>query len=345
MQSRRKKESPHTFTFDEAFSTVEETLRPGGFAEFVGQAKAIENLKIAVGAARKRREVLRHVLLTGLPGLGKTTLARIIAGEMGGRLDVTAGPVLKRPGDLAQTLTNLREGDTLFIDEIHRMTPDVEEFLYSAMEDFFINIRLEKGTAGRTMNIPLKRFTLIGATTREGLLTEPFMARFTIIEKLEAYPTDELIDIVNRSAGLLSVEVIEEAVRMIAERSRGTPRWANRYLFRLRDVAQVRGDGVITPEIAEKGFAMLSVDEAGLEETHRKILNLLAAQPGRAVGLKTLAAGVGEELDTIEEVYEPHLLRSGYMEKTPRGRRATEKALRHLKKEAPSSTQSELFER
>jgi Holliday junction DNA helicase RuvB len=332
----------HTFTFDEAFTTVEETLRPDGFAEFVGQTKAVENLKIAVRAARKRGEALQHVLLTGLPGLGKTTLARIIAAEMGGKLWVTGGPVLKRPRDLAHMLTSLKERDVLFIDEIHRMSADVEEFLYSAMEDYFISIPLEKGSQGRTMNIPLKRFTLIGATTREGLLSEPFMARFTILEKLELYPVEELIRIVRRSAGLLKVKADEPAQRAIAERSRGTPRWANRYLFRLRDWAQVRGDGVITARIAAEGFDQLAVDDAGLEETHRKYLRMLAAAPGRAVGLKTLAAGLGEELDTIEEVYEPHLLRGGYVEKTARGRRATDKGLRHVR--APAAPQGELFE-
>lgn len=317
-------------TFEEAYRTVEETLRPSGFDEFVGQAKVKENLGIAVKAARRRKEALPHVLFTGLPGLGKTTLARIMAREMGTDLVTTAGPVLKRPGELAQTLTKLRAGDILFIDEIHRIAADVEEFLYSAMEDWFINIPLEKGMNARTLNLKLERFTLIGATTREGMLSEPFISRFVILEKLDYYPVDEMARIVERSAKLLKVGVEADAAAIVAARARGTPRIANRYLFRLRDLAQVRGKGVITSPVAEEGFKMLGVDGEGLEQTHRKILDALVTQNG-AVGLKTIAASVGEELDTIEDVYEPYLIRKGFIVKTPKGRRATEKAVKLVK--------------
>lgn len=318
------------FTEEEAFRAVEETLRPAAFRDFIGQKRVVENLQVAVRAARKRGEPLPHVLLTGFPGLGKTTLARILAHEMKTTLKTTSGPVLKRPADLAQTLTRLERGEILFIDEIHRITADVEEFLYSAMEDFRMHIVLEKGLNARTIDLNLQRFTLVGATTREGLLSAPFHSRFVIIEKLDLYPVEEMEEIVRRSAALLGVGIDADAVRAVAERSRGTPRIANRYVLRLRDFAQVSGQGRITMEVAADGFERLGVDALGLEETHRKILMLLAKARGQAVGLKTIGANVGEESDTIEEVYEPYLLRQELIVKSPRGRRITEKGARHV---------------
>lgn len=321
-------------------SPFEDSLRPASFGDFVGQRRSVENLKIAIQAARKRKEPLDHVLFSGLPGLGKTTLARIIAFEMKGPLVVTAGPALKRPGDLAGTLTKLEAGAVLFIDEVHRMLPDVEEFLYTAMEDFFITINVDSGPHGRTINLPLKRFTLIGATTREGLLSEPFRGRFGILQKLEWYPVEDLMVILGRSAKILGVSLDDESERILAERSRGTPRIANRYLRRVRDLAEVKAKGKITRAVADEGLRMLGVDDVGLEEMDRKILKTLIATNG-PVGLKTLSVAVGEEEQTIEEVYEPYLIQNHFLTRTARGRKATEKAYKHL--QVPQGEQATLF--
>jgi Holliday junction DNA helicase RuvB len=320
----------------------EDTLRPGSFDEFIGQKKAVANLQIAIKAARKRKEALDHVLFSGLPGLGKTTLARLIAYEMKGQLHTTMGPILKRPGDLVGTLTKMEEGDILFIDECHRMLPDVEEFLYSAMEDFQISISMESGLQGRTINLPLKRFTLVGATTREGLLSEPFRARFGILEKLEWYPTADLVRILQRSARILKTDIDEESAGLLGQRARGTPRVANRYLRRVRDLAEVKSQKKITRPVALEALGMLGVDDAGLEEMDRKILKALVTNSG-PVGLKTLAVAVGEEEGTIEEVYEPYLIQNNFLVRTSRGRKATEKAAKHLGAETVPDDQGRLF--
>lgn len=322
----------------------EDTLRPGSFDEFIGQKKTVHNLSIAIKAARKRKEALDHILFSGLPGLGKTTLARIIAFEMKAQLHTTSGPVLKRPGDLVGTLTKLEEGDVLFIDECHRMLPDVEEFLYSAMEDFQISISMDQGPHGRTITLPLKRYTLVGATTREGLLSEPFRARFGILEKLEWYPVEDLVKILLRSAKILATQIDEESARLLASRARGTPRIANRYLRRVRDLAQVKANNRITRPVALEALHMLGVDEAGLEEMDRRILRTLVANSG-PVGLKTIAVSVGEQEGTIEEVYEPYLIQQNFLERTSRGRRATDKARKALKAdgEAEEGAQKRLF--
>lgn len=320
----------------------EDTLRPGSFDEFIGQRKAVANLQVAIKAARKRKEALDHILFSGLPGLGKTTLARLIAFEMNGQLHTTMGPILKRPGDLVGTLTKMEEGDILFIDECHRMLPDVEEFLYSAMEDFQISISMESGIQGRTITLPLKKFTLVGATTREGLLSEPFRARFGILEKLEWYPTADLVRILQRSAKILKTDIDEESAGLLATRSRGTPRVANRYLRRVRDLAEVKSAKKITRAIATEALGMLGVDEAGLEEMDRKILKTLVTNTG-PVGLKTLAVAVGEEEGTIEEVYEPYLIQNNFLIRTSRGRKATEKAAKHMGAEAAKDDQARLF--
>ena len=271
----------------------EDSLRPSSFDEFIGQKRAIRNLQVAISAARKRKESLDHVLFSGLPGLGKTTLARIIAFEMKSQLQTTSGPILRRPSDLVGTLSNLESGDVLFIDECHRMPPEVEEFLYSAMEDFSISINMESGPQGRTINLALKRFTLVGATTREGLLTEPFRERFGLRERLEWYPNDDLVRILGRSAGLLKMPIDPDASKLLASRARGTPRIANRYLRRVRDLAQVKGKDSITKPVAEEALGMLGVDQEGLEEMDRRILRTLVSNKS-AVGLKTLAVSVGE---------------------------------------------------
>ncbi|MBV8879196.1 MAG: Holliday junction branch migration DNA helicase RuvB [Planctomycetaceae bacterium] len=323
-------------------SKFEDSLRPGSFDEFIGQKKAVQNLQVAIKAARKRKEALDHVLFSGLPGLGKTTLAKLIAYEMKGNLHTTMGPILKRPGDLVGTLTKLEDGDVLFIDECHRMLADVEEFLYTAMEDFQISITMETGMAGRTINLPLKKFTLVGATTREGLLSEPFRARFGILEKLEWYPTDDLVRILHRSARILKTELDEESARMLAERARGTPRVANRYLRRVRDLAEVKSSRKINRAIALEALAMIGVDAAGLEDMDRKILKVLVKH-GAPVGLKTLAVAVGEEEGTIEEVYEPYLIQNQFLVRTSRGRKATEKAAAHLGAEPDPNRQARLF--
>jgi Holliday junction DNA helicase RuvB len=320
----------------------DDSLRPGSFGEFIGQKKTVHNLQVAIKAARKRKEALDHVLFSGLPGLGKTTLARLIAFEMKAQLHTTMGPILKRPGDLVGTLTKMEEGDVLFIDECHRMVADVEEFLYSAMEDFTISISMERGLQGRTINLPLKKFTLVGATTREGLLSEPFRARFGILEKLAWYPMEDLVRILQRSARILQIEIDDESAALLAQRARGTPRVANRYLRRVRDLAQVKSAQKITRVIALEALAMLGVDEAGLEEMDRRILRTLLANSG-PVGLKTLAVSVGEEEGTIEEVYEPYLIQNNFLVRTSRGRKATEKAARHVGTEPTTDLQQRLF--
>jgi Holliday junction DNA helicase RuvB len=320
----------------------EDTLRPGSFEEFIGQRKAVANLQVAIKAARKRKEALDHVLFSGLPGLGKTTLARLIAFEMKAQLHTTMGPILKRPGDLVGTLTKMEEGDILFIDECHRMLPDVEEFLYSAMEDFQISISMESGIQGRTITLPLKKFTLVGATTREGLLSEPFRARFGILEKLEWYPSPDLVKILQRSARILKTDIDEESAALLAQRARGTPRVANRYLRRVRDLAEVKSSRKISRPIALEALGMLGVDDAGLEEMDRKILKALVTNTG-PVGLKSLAVAVGEEEGTIEEVYEPYLIQNNFLIRTSRGRKATEKAAKHLGAESVPDDQGRLF--
>lgn len=321
----------------------EDTLRPAAFDDFIGQRKSVENLRIAIKAARKRKEALDHVLFSGLPGLGKTTLARIIAFEMKALLHTTSGPILKRAGDLVGTLTKLQEGDVLFIDECHRMLPEVEEFLYSAMEDYQVSISMETGTQGRTITLPVKKFTLVGATTREGLLSEPFRARFGILEKLEWYPPEDLVRILKRSSKILGTEIDDESSALLAARSRGTPRIANRYLRRVRDLAQVKANNKISRAITLETLGMLGVDEVGLEEMDRKILRAIIAQKGAAVGIKTLSVAVGEEEDTIEEVYEPYLIQNDFLVRTARGRRATEKAHKHIGDAAPKDDQARLF--
>lgn len=316
---------------DEEEARFEQQIRPECFGDFVGQERVVQNLKTYISAARMRGEkVLDHVLFSGPPGVGKTTLCRIVAREMGGSLFTTSGPVLERAADLAGILTKMGEGDFLFVDEIHRMNKTVMEYLYSAMEDFFIDIVLDQGPAARSVKLHLRPFTLVGATTREGILTAPFRERFQIRERLDPYPAADLARILERSARIIAVQLQAKAGELIAERARGTPRIANRFLRRVRDLAQVRGFAAVTPEIASEGLAMLGVDSLGLEEMDRRILRLLLANRGRPVGLKTVAVAVDEEEDTIESVYEPHLIRMGFLLKTPQGRIATEKAVQAL---------------
>lgn len=321
----------------------EATLRPKSFEEFVGQRQTVENLRIYVTAAKQRGEPLDHILFSGLPGLGKTTLATIISREIGASFKATSGPVLEKAGDLAGILTNLEEGDILFIDEIHRLPRIVEEYLYSAMEDFTINIVLDQGPSARSLKIDLPRFTLVGATTREGLLTAPFRARFGVLEKLVYYPPEDLARIIKRSARIMDVPITPEAADLLADRSRGTPRIANRFLRRIRDVAQVKGDGNVTVEIAKQGLKMLGIDDAGLEAIDRRILKAIITHGGGPVGLKTISVAVGEEDGTIEEVYEPYLIQQGFLKKTMRGRVASDRAYKHLKRER-ADTEGGLFE-
>jgi Holliday junction DNA helicase RuvB len=310
---------------------IEKALRPLSFEDFTGQVKVLENLQIFVQAAKKRDEPLDHVLLHGPPGLGKTTLSHIIANELGANIKSTSGPVLDKPGDLAGLLTNLDPGDVLFIDEIHRLNPVVEEYLYSAMEDFKIDIMLDSGPNARTVQISLSPFTLIGATTRAGMLTSPLRARFSISSRLEYYDAKLLTTIVQRSCDILNTPVEDDAAYEIARRSRGTPRIANNLLRRTRDFAQIKGNGTITREIAQIALNALDVDEHGLDDMDNRILQTIIEKfKGGPVGLTTIATAVGEEAETIEEVYEPFLIQEGYIKRTSRGRQATEQAYQHL---------------
>lgn len=310
-----------------------EGLRPRTLEEFVGQKNARDQLRVVLEAARHRGEPPDHVLFSGLPGLGKTSLAQIVAREIGATLHSTTGPALERARDLAGILSQLKEGDCLFIDEIHRIPAAVEEYLYPAMEDFVVDIVIDQGPNSRTVKLRLARFTLLGATTREGLLSSPFRSRFGLPIRLEPYPPEDLQRIVERSARLLGTELSDGTALEIARRARGTPRVANRYLRRIRDYAQVEGHACITPEFASRAFVSLRVDALGLEELDRSILRTLA-RSGGPVGLKTIAAAIGEEEDTIENLYEPFLLRQGLLERTPRGRVLTDAGMRALRKES-----------
>jgi len=322
----------------------EKQLRPLIFNDFKGQKQVIENLTVFVTAAKQRGESLDHVLLHGPPGLGKTTLASIIANELNVNMRVTSGPVLDKPGDLAGLLTNLQEGDVLFIDEIHRLSPVVEEYLYSAMEDFQIDIMIDKGPSARSVQLSLNNFTLIGATTRSGLLTSPLRARFGIKFHLEYYDQEILTGIVTRSASILNVKIEDVAAVEIAKRSRGTPRIANALLRRIRDFAQVKGTGVIDLDITRYGLKALNIDQHGLDEMDNRILSVIIDKfNGGPVGLNTISTAVGEESGTIEEVYEPFLIKEGYLKRTPRGREATEHAYKHLGREFGYNKPGTLF--
>jgi holliday junction DNA helicase RuvB len=323
---------------------LESTLRPAGFDEFTGQPKVKERLEIAVEAAKRRGEPLDHVLLSGPPGLGKTTMANIIARAMGTSLKSTSGPTIEKAGDLAGLLTNLEEGDVLFIDEIHRLQKTIEEYLYPAMEDFKLDIIIDQGPNARSVRLNLPKFTLIGATTRSGLLTAPLLTRFPVRERLDYYNAEQLLKIVIRSARLLNIEIDEHGATQIARRSRGTPRITNNLLRRVRDYAQVRGDGRITSDIADRALEMLEIDENGLDDMDKRILEAVIVKfGGGPVGVNSLAVAVGEEPDTIEEVYEPYLIMEGFLKRTPQGRVATELSYRKLGLKALGSDQSRLL--
>ncbi len=320
----------------------ENTIRPQSIEDFSGQPQLIENLRIFIKAANQRNEPLDHVLFHGPPGLGKTTLSRIVANELGVQIKETSGPVLERPGDLAGLLTNLEPRDVLFIDEIHRLNVVVEEYLYAAMEDYKIDILIDSGPNARSVQIDLNPFTLVGATTRSGLLTSPLLSRFGIKSRLDYYPSEVLTRIVSRSASLLNVKITSDAAATIAKRSRGTPRIANGLLRRMRDFAQVLGNGTIDLSITDHGLRALNVDENGLDEMDNRILSTLIEKfKGGPVGISNIATAVGEEAGTIEEVYEPFLIQEGYIVRTPRGREATQKAYNHLGKDSSTRSNSQ----
>ena len=318
-------------------------LRPKRFCDFIGQEAIKKNLHVYIEASKKRSDVLDHILFSGSQGLGKTTLSQIIANEIDVDIKATSGPVLNKPGDLAGILTNLQLGDILFIDEIHRLNKTTEEYLYSAMEDYSIDILIDQGPSARSVKITLPRFTLIGATTREGLLTPSFHARFGVLERLDFYPWEELKEIAIKSAKTLKIEINAKGAEMIAKCSRGTPRIVNRFIRRIRDVAQVEGSNKITESITKLGFDMLGVDKDGFGDLDRKILNAIIQHGGGPVGLKTIAVSVNEQEDTIEEVYEPFLIQKGYLSKTPRGRIATQRAYEYMGHKTVTGNQGSLF--
>ena len=322
----------------------ESSLRPKTLAEYIGQKKAKENLSIFIQAARKRQESLDHVLLHGPPGLGKTTLAGIIAQEMGVNIRITSGPAIEKPGDLAALLTNLNEGDILFVDEIHRLNRSVEEILYPAMEDYALDIIVGKGPSANSIRLDLPHFTLIGATTRAGQLSAPLRDRFGVTLRLELYTPEELAEIVTRSAGILGCRIVPEGAYEIARRSRGTPRIANRMLRRVRDFADVKADGVITREVADEALCALEIDYLGLDSIDRRMMSaIIDNYNGGPVGLETLAATIGEESVTLEDVYEPYLMQLGFLTRTPRGRCVTARAYQHLHKPVPDGAESGLL--
>lgn len=325
-------------------ASIDRSLRPRDFGDYVGQSSVVDNLKVFVAAARRRGEPLDHVLFCGPPGLGKTSLAHVIARELGADIQITSGPAIERKGDLAGILTNLKHGDVLFIDEIHRLNPAVEENLYPAMEDFVFDLVIGEGPGARNMKLPLQPFTLVGATTRTGLLTGPLRDRFGIVNRLEYYTPADLSKILERSARILGVDLETSGAEEIARRARGTPRIANRLLRRVRDFAEVDGDGTVTRKIADRALARLEVDAMGLDPMDRKILRTICEKfGGGPVGLETIAAAVGEQSHTVEDVYEPYLLQEGFLHRTPRGRVATPRAFGHLDIRPPTGPQGAMF--